>query len=151
MALLTKELGFGPDDPLFPSTLMGHGANCGFVAQGLSKRPWTSAKPIRDIFRKAFAAAGVPYAKPHSFRDTLARLGERLCRTPEEWKAWSQNLGHESEATTFVGYGHVPQHRQAEIMRSLAKLRLETLPPDLDLEALEAFLQSMKCLKGEAA
>jgi hypothetical protein len=31
----------------------------------------------------------------------LARLGERLCRTPEEWKAWSQNYAHESEATTL--------------------------------------------------
>ena len=86
----------------------------------------------------------MPYAKPHSFRDTLARLGERLCRTPEEWKAWSQNLGHESEATTFVGYGHVPQHRQSEIIRALGKPRLDGLPAGLDIAALEAFVKSAK-------
>jgi integrase len=144
IVMLKAELGFGPDDPLFPSTQIGRGADRGFVAEGLSRAPWSGAARIRRIFRAAFAAAGLPYAKPHSFRDTLARLGERLCRTPEEWKAWSQNLGHESEATTFVGYGHVPQHRQAEIIKTLAKPRLEGLPAGLDIAALEAFVQSAK-------
>ncbi len=93
-----------------------HGPRCELQLRGvgLSKRPWAGAGPIRDIFRKAFEAAGLPYAKPHSFRDTLARLGERLSRTREEWKAWSQNLGHESEATTYVSYGEVPHHRQGK-------------------------------------
>jgi integrase len=141
---LTKELGFGPDDPLFPSTLVGHNSNRSFVAQGLSKQPWRGAASIRQIFRDAFAAAGLLYAKPHSFRDTVVRLGERLCRTPEEWKAWSQNLGHESEATTFVGYGHVPSHRQAEIIRALGKPRRDGLLASLDIDALETFLQSLK-------
>lgn len=144
--MLREELRFGPDDPLFPATRMGRGPDKGFRAEGLSREPWRTAAPIRDIFRAAFVAAGLPYAKPHSFRDTLARLGERLCRTPEEWKAWSQNLGHESEMTTFVGYGHVPQHRQVEIIKTLAKPRVEGLPPGLDIAALETFLQSAKGL-----
>jgi hypothetical protein len=50
--------------------------------------------PIRAIFREAFERAGVPYANPHSFRATLAGLGEKLCISPEEFKAWSQNMGH---------------------------------------------------------
>jgi integrase len=108
--MLSAELGLGPDDPLFPTTRIGRGVERGFQAEGLSRELWRTAEPIRQIFRAAFAAAGQPYANPHSFRDTLVRLGQRLCRTPEEWKAWSQNLGHESEATTFVGYGHVPTH-----------------------------------------
>jgi integrase len=144
IAMLTGELGFGPDDPLFPSTQMGRGADRGFVADGLSRKPWSDAAPIRQIFRVGFEVANLPYVKPHSFRHTLVRLGERLCRTPEEWKAWSQNLGHESEATTFVGYGHVPQHRQAEIMHSLGKPRPESLPAGLDIAALEAFVESAK-------
>jgi integrase len=143
LSMLTGEFGFGPDDPLFPATQVGRGGDRGFQALGLSREPWRTAEPIRHIFRAAFERAGLPYAKPHSFRDTLARLGERMCRTPEEWKAWSQNLGHESEATTFVGYGHVPHHRQAEIMRALATPRTD-LPGRLDLDALEAFLRSAK-------
>jgi integrase len=139
-----RELGFSPDDPLFPSVQIRQGTDRCFEAQGLSRNMWTSGAPIRQIFRDAFALATLPYAIPHSFRKTLARLGERLCRTPEEWKAWSQNYAHESEATTFIGYGEVPMHRQTEIMRGLAKPRAEGLPPGLDISALEAFLTSVK-------
>lgn len=144
LAMLTGELGFGPDDPLFPATRMGRGADRAFVAEGLSRIPWTGAAQIRKIFREAFAAAGLPYAKPHSFRDTLARLGERLCRTPEEWKAWSQNLGHESEATTFVGYGRVPEHRQIELVQALARSRRDKALAGLDIELLEDFVRKAK-------
>lgn len=139
-----KELGFRPDDALFPSVQIGQGMDRCFEAQGLSRDMWTNGAPIRQIFRDAFARASLPYAIPHSFRKTLARLGERLCRTPEEWKAWSQNYAHESEATTFIGYGEVPMHRQTEIMRGLAKPRLDSLPLGLDIAALEAFLTSVK-------
>jgi integrase len=146
ITMLTDELRFGPDDPLFPSTQIGQGADRGFIAEGLSRTAWSAAEPIRQIFRSAFAAAGLPYCNPHSFRNTLARTGQRLCLTPEEWKAWSQNLGHESEATTFVGYGQIPTHRQAEIMRAFGKPRVEGGASRLDLGALEAFLQSAKGL-----
>jgi integrase len=136
LRFLKDELSFGPEDPLFPSTRVGHGIDRAYEAQGLSRRPWSTAAPIRSIFRAAFAAADLPYSNPHSFRNTLVRLGQRLRLTPEEWKAWSQNLGHESESTTFVGYGHVPLHRQAEIMRALATPRHAALPDGLDIAAL---------------
>lgn len=144
ISMLTGELGFGPDDPLFPATRIGHDNDRGFRAEGLSREQWHTTEPIRQIFRAAFEAAGLPYANPHSVRDTLTRLGQQLTRTPEEWKAWSQNLGHESESTTFVGYGHVPSHRQAEIMRALAKPRAIAMPDGLDIAALEAFVKSAK-------
>lgn len=110
---------WGDNDPLFPATRMGLGPDGGFVAAGLDRKPWTTAAPVRAIFREAFEAAGLPYFKPHSFRDTLAALGERVCRTPEEFKAWSQNLGHEGVLTTFTSYGAVASHRQSAIMRGL--------------------------------
>jgi hypothetical protein len=43
-------------------------------------------------------------------------MGERLCQTPEQFKAWSQNLGHEGVLTTLFAYGTVPEGRQREIM-----------------------------------
>ena len=52
----------------------------------------------------------------HSLRHTLAQVGERLCQTPEQFKAWSQNLGHEGVLTTLFAYGTVPEGRQREIM-----------------------------------
>ena len=52
-------------------------------------------------------------------RDTLVQLGERRCRTPEQFKAWSQNLGHEKVLTTFCSYGEVTRMRQGELIRGL--------------------------------
>jgi integrase/recombinase XerD len=87
--------------------------------RGLDRKHWSSAGPIRTIIKDAFAAAGLPYFNPHSFRKTLALLGAQICKSPEEYKAWSQNLGHENVLTTFSSYGDVAGHRQAEIIRGL--------------------------------
>jgi hypothetical protein len=64
--------------------------------------------------------AGLPYFNPHSFRNTLVQLGQEVCKTPEQFKAWSQNLGHEKVLTTFLSYGEVARQRQGEIIRDLA-------------------------------
>ena len=83
-----------------------------------------SAQPARFLAKRfaakeAFSKAGIGYFNPHSFRKTLALLGGTRCKTPEEYKAWSQNLGHENVLTTFSSYGAVNSHRQAELIRSL--------------------------------
>jgi len=65
--------------------------------------------------------SGLSYFNPHSFRKTLVILGEQVCRTPEEFKSWSQNLGHDDVLTTFVSYGEVPGRRQAEIIPNLGR------------------------------
>ena len=119
VAYLTHEKLFGNDDPLFPKTQVVVGAELRFEAQGLARKHWSTAAPIRQIFRHAFGAAGLPYFNPHSFRKTLTQLGERVCNTPEEFKAWSQNLGHENVMTTLMSYGSVTSCRQAEIIRQL--------------------------------
>jgi integrase/recombinase XerD len=119
LAYLAREKLFGNDDPVFPRTQVAVGAELRFEARGLSREHWSSAAPIRQIFRASFAAAGLPYFNPHSFRKTLTQLGERLCKTPEEFKAWSQNLGHEHVMTTLMNYGSVTSSRQAEIVRQL--------------------------------
>ena len=118
---LTGKKLWGPDDPLFPATRIAVGDLKLFEAAGLDRKHWSSAGPIRRIFKRSFAEAGLPYFNPHSFRSTLAQLGERLCRTPEEFKAWSQNLGHEKVLTTFSSYGEVATRRQAEIIHELVK------------------------------
>lgn len=66
-------------------------------------------------------ATGLPNFPPHRLRNTLTLLGERLCRNPEEFNAWSQNLGHEQLMTTLLSYGEVSARRQAEIIRELAR------------------------------
>lgn len=137
---------YGGDDPLFPATEIGLDEQGGFVAAGLARHGWSTTAPIRNIFREAFAAAGLPYFNPHSFRDMLAQLGERQCQTAEAFKAWSQNLGHSRMMTTFTSYGEVPVHRQGEIIRSLGRgsARLDIATGGQQVAALEAVLASMK-------
>ena len=92
-----------------------------FETAGVKRQHWSGAAPIRAIFRDAFRAAGVPYFNPHSFRNTLVQLGETLCKTAEDFKAWSQNLGHEGVLTTFYSYGQVAPRRQGEIIHGLGE------------------------------
>lgn len=142
IAFLKDAHGFGPDDPLFPATRIAVGADGHFGPAGLSRQFWQSADPIRRIFRQRFEAAGLPYFNPHSFRTTLARLGEKLCGPPEEFKAWSQNLGHEHVLTTFTSYGAVPGHRQAEILATMRKRR--DAPADNEIAAVERLLERIR-------
>ena len=76
---LKVDLLMGNDDPLFPKTLMGQGSDSNFQAVGLSNEHWSSAAAIRKIFKDAFTLAGLPPFNPHSFRHTLAALGESSC------------------------------------------------------------------------
>jgi integrase len=120
---LRKTLLWGEDDPLFPKTRIGLGDEGGFCAAGLSREHWSGTGPIRTIYKQAFDAAGLRYYNPHCFRDALTQLGERICKTPEEFKAWSQNVGHEKVLTTFMSYGKVSNTRQAELIRGMGQDR----------------------------
>jgi integrase len=124
VAYLREQKLWGNDDPLFPATHVGLGPTRQFEASGLERDHWSNASPIRKIFREAFESVGLPYFNPHSFRNTLVQLGEETCKTPEQFKAWSQNLGHEGVLTTFLNYGEVACRRQGEIIRGLAKPQL---------------------------
>ncbi|PSH63754.1 recombinase XerC [Phyllobacterium brassicacearum] len=115
---------FSNSDPLFPATSVSKGEQLVFEADGLSRTFWKSSEPIRRIFKLSCERAGVPYLNPHSLRTTLGLLGQQITTTHEEFKAWSQNLGHESIDTTFRSYGHIGEFRQAELMDVIRK-RLE--------------------------
>ena len=120
VAYLREEKLWGNGDPVFPKTRIAVGASRQFEAAGLEREHWSTTSAIRGIFRTAFANVGLTYFNPHSFRNTLVQLGQDVCKTPEQYKAWSQNLGHEQVLTTFLSYGEVACQRQGEIIRQLA-------------------------------
>lgn len=135
--LRTQHL-YGPDDPLFPSTRVRVNDKGEFAVDGLTRSHWKTATPIRQVFRAAFEAAGLPYFNPHSLRKTLVAVGQARCQTPEEYKAWSQNLGHEGVLTTLTSYGAVSSHRQRELIAHLAgTVRKPRLSADQVLALLE--------------
>jgi len=142
VAYLREQKLWGNDDPLFPATHVGLGPTRQFEVLGLEPSHWSSASPIRKIFREAFIRAGLPYFNPHSFRNTLVQLGEEICKSPEQFKAWSQNLGHEKVLTTFVNYGEVACQRQGQIIRDLAKPQ-QAMQPNAD-EIAEAVFRKLR-------
>jgi integrase len=139
---LREEKLWGNDDPLFPATRIALGPSRQFEAAGLERGHWRTATPIRAIFHGAFEQAGLAYFHPHSLRKTLARFGEQVCKSPEAFKAWSQNLGHEEVLTTFTSYGKVATDRQGEIIRGIGLPKPSTQPAVDDLA--DALLRRMQ-------
>ena len=125
----------GPSDPLFPQTAMGLDADGAFAPVGLARKCWSTTEPVRVIFRRSFAAAGLPYQNPHSLRAMLVRHAMTLDLTPEGFKAWSQNLGHSDPLTTFTSYGTLPTHRQGELIKAPQKRIPDTQVDDRTLLA----------------
>jgi integrase len=145
---LDADPGRGPAGPLFPATAMGRGPDNIFVPDGLSDQGWSGSGPIRDIFKRAFALAKLPYFNPHSLRDMLVRYAMSLRLTPEAMKAWSQNLGHKAVLTTLTSYGHVPAHRQAELIASLGRLGASNIPEELRQRVLAEFFAEQLAANG---
>jgi integrase len=140
---LREEKHFGLDDPIFPRTRVVVGAEGVFVADGLEPVHWENTQPVRRIFREAFTLSGLPYFRPHSFRDTLAHYGETHAPTIEHFKAWSQNLGHEQITTTLTSYGSMSPHRQGELVRSMAGVEKRASDPRT-LVLFNQFLQMVR-------
>jgi len=120
---LRSNLLYSETDPLFPRTRTGMSEDGEFAVLGLEPAFWSSSAPIREIFRKRFQAAGLPYFHPHSFRKTLMKLAFQMKLDPEALKVWSQNLGHENLATSLNSYGRVSGWRVSEVMTELANFK----------------------------
>jgi integrase/recombinase XerD len=118
VAYLHEDQLFGHGDALFPKPKMGlkDGA---FACLGLSRETYSNAGKLRDVINSAFTNAGLPAFGPHSFRRTIGNLANTHCKTPEQYKAWSLNLGHENIATTLSAYCPVSTTRQGELIRDM--------------------------------
>lgn len=112
VTFLRKDQLFGPADALFPKPLMGLNDG-GFACLGLSRESCGKPQKKRDIIKTAFTSAGLHPFVPHSFRKTLGILANDHCKTPEQFKAWSTNLSHESISTTLSACCPVSTARQA--------------------------------------
>ncbi|WP_420415358.1 tyrosine-type recombinase/integrase [Roseibium sp.] len=117
---LRKESLYGPGDALFPKVEI-KAENGRFNATGLSREPYSNGQKINQIFKGAFENAGLQAFSAHTVRKTLGMYMNEVCRTPEQFKAWSQNLGHEHLGTTISAYMPISRERQREIIAGLAK------------------------------
>ncbi|MFH2055574.1 MAG: tyrosine-type recombinase/integrase, partial [bacterium] len=108
---------FTTSDPLFPRSKLGQEDDaCCFESTDIEPERWRSATSIRKILQARAAAASLEYYPPHSFRHGAVYFVFKQRLTPEEFKAYSQNFGHENPATTMMNYGTVHPERQKEIV-----------------------------------
>lgn len=128
-----RQRGYASGDPLFPK-------NDDLTVDGgdLARECWSNSAPIRRIFKRAFADAGISYFTPHAFRKTLTRLGLEMCDTVEELWAWSVNLGHKSLNTTLQHYGLPSDERRHSLLKALAR-SVDAQPDDVTLALLASF------------
>lgn len=119
VGFLRDEKLFGPEDALFPKARVGVLEGQGFANLGLARTGFANAAKLNKIIRAAFAAVQMPEYTPHAFRKTLTHLGSELCKGPEQFKAWSKNLGHENVATTINSYLPVTTERQMQLIREM--------------------------------
>lgn len=127
---------FKPNDPLFPKTLVESSAeSMAFEVQGLSREHWANAGPVREIFKVAFRAVNLPYYNPHLFRKTICKWGLKNLNQ-YEFKALSQNLGHEHAMTTYNSYAKLTEDEQLEAVSNIGLSNIDA--QSLTTEALLA-------------
>lgn len=117
VSLLRTDQLLADHDPLFPRTEIGQDGNNCFSPVGLSREHWSSAGPVRRIVKDAFTAAGLPAYTPHRFRDMIVSEMYNRQLSVAEFKAWSQNLGHEGAMTTLTSYGRLSLEEQRRLVR----------------------------------
>lgn len=85
----------------------------------------------KDAVTKAFALAcrdkETKY-NPHSVKDTLAAERDRRPLTQLQRKAWSENMGHESEKITVTHYGKIPETKRFALFDEIAQGKGEVGP-----------------------
>lgn len=146
---LRQDRGFQPDDPVFPRTkAILNRQKSSFEYLDIEPICWANADPIRKIFKEAFRNGNLEYFNPHLFRNTLTRLGQKICTSPEELKAWSQNLGHEKVLTTFSSYGNIDPITQGTIIRRLSARAKKDDPLSQINEKLDYLVRNKTNLEG---
>ena len=60
-----------------------------------------------------------PPIRPTACAKTLGLLLNEKCKTPEQMKAWSMNMGHEHLRTTMSAYMPVSLERQGTLMKAM--------------------------------
>jgi integrase len=146
VAYLAKTKCFEPGHPLFPRTKVEQAeGGLSFVASEVEPVFWSGGNSIREILKRRSEQAGLEYYNPHAFRHAAVHVASQYCVTPEQFKAVSQNLGHEHVATTLKTYGMLDDHRVGDVLSTIDF----TSKPGQDSSSipaseLEAFLRKFK-------
>lgn len=109
---------FGDFDPVFPKAQVRY-VEGRFARVGFHRECYANGGKLNSIVRASFTNVQMRAFTPHDFRKTLTNYGDQICKTREQFKAWSINMGHENIATTVGSYMPVTRDRQGELIKGL--------------------------------
>ncbi len=109
---------FSPEDALFPD--LKHAKHrVTFGGRNPASVPvMSTTHAVTDAFNIACRNSGNKYT-PHAAKHTIGAERDIRALTHEERKAWSLNMGHDSEQTTERHYGTMPDERRFEVLESI--------------------------------
>jgi len=116
-------LGFQEKDALFPDERWL--AEAGNRSSSEIIPVMKSTHAITRAFESASARCGKRWS-PHSAKHSIGRLGSKVCKTAEDQRAWSANMGHEQEDVTRRYYQKPTSDRIDEIFQAFERPELET-------------------------
>lgn len=125
-------LGIRCEDALFPSIPMLKRSLYLQNPERAPIEPMASKDAVTNAFALACRNAKVKF-NPHSVKDTLAAERDRRPLTQQERKAWSENMGHESEKTTELHYGQLSETDRFALFDEIGKAKphVKTNSPEL--------------------
>jgi integrase len=132
------ELGFRPHDALFPDEKYLTNTAVGAGSERIKAMASTHA--ISSTFKLASRLVEKQFS-PHSAKHCIGQLGLDLCKTPEQTKAWSQNMGHEGEDITQRYYQNIPESGVHEIIEEVGSDGIDT-GAEGDKELLLSFFEN---------
>ena len=133
-----RMLGFGDEDALFPDTKwLKHKIN------PAKQIPVMSTKhAVTDAFKVACNNLTAPYT-PHAAKHTIGAERDARPLTHQERKAWSLNMGHETEQVTERHYGTMPEDQRFEVLENIGGDRtsdINLLTDDAKIALFDAVL-----------
>ncbi|UYV38685.1 site-specific integrase [Rhodobacteraceae bacterium D3-12] len=113
-----KARGFCEDDALFPSSDWLE-APRKLMNRGEQPVPVMATKhAVSASFAVASKHCSTKYS-PHSAKHTIGALRDQKRMTHEQRRAWSENMGHESERTTEIHYAKFSDEQRLEVLESI--------------------------------
>jgi integrase len=110
-----QSYGFEAEDAVFPAVAyLAHQSSS--TTSGRARIPAPKSEgAITKAFAIASAISGANYT-PHSARHCLKALGDKLCTSHAQRKAWSLNLGHASQVTSETHYGKMTDQERRDVL-----------------------------------
>lgn len=129
-----RTLGFQDEDALFPDT-----KSLKHRVGSMRQVPVMSTTyAVTGAFKVASCDLAVPYT-PHAAKHTIGAERDARPLTHEERKAWSLNMGHETEQITESHYGTMPEEQRFEVLERIGNDRVSDVHHMTDEDKIALF------------